>query len=460
MEGSDTITAISTPPGEGGIGVIRVSGEEAISVGRKVLRHLSGKEIKTWPERQVRLGLAVLSSGAILDQVIFFIFRGPSSYTGEDILEIQAHGGNENLKLILSAVLEAGARLAEPGEFTKRAFFHGKLDLSQAEAVIDLIKARTELAHKAAVKQLTGGLSKCLDEIERDLMEVLVPIEAALDYPEEELPELNRMVASRQIRAVKERLEELIAQAKRGRILREAATVVLAGRPNVGKSSILNCLLGEERAIVTEVPGTTRDFVGEEINLGGFPVYLVDTAGLRESADPVERKGIARAWQWIEEAELVLFIIDGAMEMVEEEIEFLQRLKNSRIILVLNKTDLPQQTSAKDLAALFPGLSVLSISSLTGAGLDSLRDTILKELTGMEIGQEYPVLITRVRHQEALKKAVGYLECVVESIDKGFSEDLIAVDIRAALEAVGEITGRTVSEEIVNNIFSQFCIGK
>lgn len=457
---TDTIAAISTPPGEGGIGVVRISGDLATEIGERILRHLSGKPVSSWPERFVRVGMVVDSNGDLLDQVVFFLFKKPRSYTGEDILEIQGHGGEENLKLILSATLKAGARLAEPGEFTKRAFLNGRMDLSQAEAVIDLIRAQTDIAQRAAFAQLSGKLSALLHNLEEDLMRILVPLEAALDYPEDEIPDFDRKEASIKIDEVKRMIADLISQADKGRILREAATIVLAGRPNVGKSSILNRLLGEERAIVTPIPGTTRDFVAEIINLDGIPVRLVDTAGLREIDDPVEKEGVLRSWQLMEKAEIILFILDSAEEISAEEKEFVSKLKDKKVIFILNKSDLPTKTSPQDLSFVFPGTPVMTVSTLTGAGMEEMKKRLREELIGEEISREHPVLVTRLRHKKALEKAMEYLNLVAEGLKKNFTEDLIAIDLRAALEALGEITGRTVSAEIIENIFSQFCVGK
>lgn len=459
MPDEDTIAAVATPPGEGGIGIIRLSGNKAKEIGEKILRHPSGKRITTWPERKVRLGTVVSPDRQVIDEVIFFFFKAPRSYTGEDVLEIQAHGGEKNLDLVLSAGLAAGARLAEPGEFTKRAFLNGRLDLSQAEAVIDLIRARTELAHRVAQQQLTGKLSAYIEQQEEKLLQTLAHMEAALDYPEDDIDELDRKALRQTVKSVRKDLDHLAAQAEKGRILREAATVVLAGRPNVGKSSLLNRLLGEERAIVTPIPGTTRDFVSEIINFDGLPVRLVDTAGMRKTGDPLEKEGVRRAWQWVNQAELILVVLDSAAGLTADDHDLIEKVKDNPFFVVLNKSDLPPRLTADGLAEKFPGLTVLTVSAVSGEGVAELRRKIRQKLAGKDFG-EHPVLVTSLRHKTALEKAGRFLRNVEEGLKNNLSEDLLAIDLRAALEALGEITGRTVSEEIINAIFNQFCVGK
>ncbi|NLY89283.1 MAG: tRNA uridine-5-carboxymethylaminomethyl(34) synthesis GTPase MnmE [Firmicutes bacterium] len=457
----ETIVAVATPPGEGGIGVIRISGPQAQAIGERILRHPSGKAITTWPERKVRLGVVLSSEQKIIDEAIFFFFRAPRSYTGEDVLEIQGHGGQKNLELILSAAMAAGARPAEPGEFTKRAFLNGRIDLAQAEAVIDLITAQTDLAHQAAQEQLSGRLSTYLRQCEERLLAVLAQIEAALDYPEDEIPDLDREEAGRTIHDVAEDLRTLAVQAEKGRILREAATVVLAGKPNVGKSSLLNRLLGEERAIVTPIPGTTRDFVAEISNLQGLPVRLVDTAGLRETSDPLEQEGVRRAWRWVERAELILVVLDAAAGLSAEEERLIEDVRGKkRMFIILNKSDLPPRLTVAGLPEKFSGLPVLTVSAFSGEGLEDLETKIREELVGKDFGRGHPVIVTSLRHKEALERAVRYLQNVTAGLRDGLSEDLLTIDLRAALEALGEITGRTVSDEVINAIFSRFCVGK
>lgn len=460
MKTTETIAAISTPPGEGGIGIIRISGEEAVAIGAKILRHPSGKTIKSWPERTVRLGYVVTSDGELVDEVVFFYFKEKRSYTGEDVLEIQGHGGYQNLKKILTTALQAGARPAEPGEFTKRAFLNGRLDLAQAEAVIDLIRSRTDLAQRVALNQLRGGLSAVITEQENNLLALLVPIEAALDFPEDEIPELERAAALTVVKTVRQKLEQILAQADRGILLRDAASVVIAGRPNVGKSSLLNQLLGEERAIVTPIPGTTRDFVSEIIDLEGVPVRLIDTAGLRHVNDPVEKAGVEKARELMDQADLILALFDAGNPLTTEDQELITFLQERKPIIVLNKTDLPAKIPTETLRSVFPGAKIRAISALTGVGIKELKEEIRCELMGAEGNEEQPVLVTKLRHKEALNEAAQLLALVEQGLTEQGSEDLIAVNLRATLEALGRITGRSVSEEIINDIFSQFCIGK
>lgn len=464
MIDNDTISAISTAQGTGGIGIVRISGKDAFMIGGKILRHRSGEPIKTWPERQVRLGFVVQNEEKILDEVVFFAFKEPKSYTGEDLLEIQGHGGIENLKLILDTTLKAGARLAKPGEFTKRAFLNGRLDLTQAEAVIDLINAQTELAHRAAINQLSGELSLVLQEIEEELFHILVSIEASLDYPEEEIPPLEREKTLETIVLIRSRIRTLISQAEKGRILQETATIVLAGRPNVGKSSLLNALLNEERAIVTPIPGTTRDFVTETINLQGLPLRLVDTAGLREINDPIEKEGVNRSWDLIKKADLVLFIIDSAVGVSNEDQAFIeeinQNVQRPKILFILNKSDLPPKISPDELSKLYPGEKILNLSTLTGKGIEELKVYLRAELIGEDFSPERPILVTRLRHKRALEETEEILNQVESQLKKGVSEDLITIDLRDAIDTLGEITGRSVKADVIEAIFSQFCVGK
>ncbi|HEY8391496.1 MAG TPA: tRNA uridine-5-carboxymethylaminomethyl(34) synthesis GTPase MnmE [Capillibacterium sp.] len=460
MKTTETIAAIATPPGEGGIGIIRISGEEALLVGEKVLRHPSGKPVKSWPERKVRLGYVVAPDGERVDEVIFFYFKKKRSYTGEDVIEIQGHGGYQNLKRILTVVLQAGARLAEPGEFTKRAFLNGRIDLAQAEAVIDLIRARTDLAQKVAFQQLQGKLSQILKEQEKKLMDLLVPVEAALDFPEDDIPDLERTRALAGIQAVRHTLEQLLAQADRGILLRDAASVVIVGRPNVGKSSLLNQLLGEERAIVTPIPGTTRDFVSEIIDLEGVPIRLIDTAGIRPIADPVEKAGVEKARELMGKADLIVLLFDAAMPLTQEDEELIAFLQDKKPLVVLNKTDLPVKLPVETLQTAFPRSKIKFISALHGEGIPELKAEIHAELMGTAGREEQPVLVTRVRHKEALTEAVECIALVEEELKEAGNEDLIALNLRATLEALGKITGRSVSEEIIEEIFAQFCIGK
>ena len=409
-------------------------------------------------ERQVRLGFVVDQSGEPVDEVIYFYFKEQRSYTGEDVLEIQGHGGYQNLKKILTTI-SVPARGRRTGEFTKRAFKR-RLDLTQAEAVIDLIRARTDLAQKVALHQLQGRLAQVIQEQEEKLLALLVPIEAALDFPEDEIPDLQRAQALDEVRAVRQQLAQLLANAERGIILRDAASVVIAGRPNVGKSSLLNQLLGEERAIVTPIPGTTRDFVSEIVDLEGVPVRLIDTAGVRQSADPVEKAGVEKARQLMDEADLILAIFDAATALTPEDHELIGFLSAKPALIILNKTDLPVKVAVEPLRAAFPQAQVLSISALSGEGIKDLKTRIRTALIGAEGLEEQPVLVTRVRHKEAITEAIELLSLVAQGLEEEWSEDLLAVNLRAALEALGQISGRSVSEEIINEIFAQFCIGK
>ena len=451
----DTIAAISTPPGEGGIGIVRVSGPDAIPLVASIFRSTTGRDIRERAGRVFHGG--IVSGDQPLDEVLVHVMRAPQSYTREDVVEINAHGGAAPLNAILELTLERGARLAQPGEFTKRAFLNGRIDLVQAEAVIDRIRAQTKAGLLAAANAAGGVLSRTIHEFTAILRDALARIEAAVDFPEEDLPELVDHALIADIAHVRDRMAALLATADLGCLYREGATVAIAGRPNVGKSSLFNALLREARAIVTETPGTTRDLVQEIVNVGGVPVRLIDTAGLREAHDAVEKIGIEIARNAVRNAAMILFVVDGAAGVGEDDSTLATELVQLEVpvLLVVNKIDLPQQ-SAIDLGCDITATT--RISATTGAGLHELEAAMHATLTnGVHVAADQG-LITRAHQKDSLRRALRAVDRFLE--DTLASPEFLAMDMQDALRALGEITGETTPDEILSRIFASFCIGK
>ena len=454
----DTIAAISTPLGEGGIGIIRLSGPKALEISLNVLRTKEGARILALRPRQVYYGQVVdPQTNLSLDEALFFYAKQPRSFTAEDTVEIQAHGSNLLLSRILSLLLANGARLAEPGEFTQRAYLNGRIDLVQAEAIIDLIRAKTEKAQQMALTQLTGQTTQAIFRIEAALYQILIAIEALLDFPEEGLPETKRQEVGDQVKLLGEQLTELLHNASKGQRLREGVLVAIIGPPNVGKSSLLNAFLEEERAIVTEIPGTTRDVIEAQLQLGGVPLRLVDTAGLRQTDNPIEQIGIAKAEAYLKTADLILLVLDGSQPLNSSDRELLLKFTTRQVLVVINKTDLPQCLTATDLPEL-NGSRILETSLKTGSGIAELLTAIQELLDLGRVQFDDTPLLSRVRHRQALESACAALEHFQKGWATGISEDLLAVDLRSCLEAIGAITGKNVSTEVIHGIFAQFCI--
>lgn len=445
MQG-ETIAAIATPPGEGALAVIRISGEKALSVADKVF--LAAKFTSTIEERRVVFGKIVDAAGSVLDEVLLTVFRNPRSYTGEDLVEISGHGGTVVASRLLAAVLAAGARMARPGEFTERAFHNGKLDLTQAEAVMDLINAQTDRAAKAAAGQLEGRLGSEIHALRAQLLETVAHLEAFIDFPEEGIDPQSGEVLRKRMESIRGHLDGLLATANEGRLLREGITLALCGAPNAGKSSLLNRLLGMERAIVSETAGTTRDTIEERASLVGYPFRVIDTAGLRETEDPVEREGVERARRAAEAADLRIHLVD-ASEKGSPSPLFADEL------LVLNKVDLVTERDALPAG--------IQISCRSGEGIETLVQAILAKATGRSsaLGEAAPdVTAINTRHRDCLLKARGHLDAAISLLESGEPPELVAVELRSALGDVGEIVGEAGTEEILGKIFSSFCIGK
>jgi|UniRef100_A0A7V6A1G8 tRNA modification GTPase len=455
-EAGDTIAAIATPPGEAGIGIVRLSGPEAFRIARRLFHPRHPRD--TWQSHRLYLGHILDSQGEVLDEVLLTFMQAPHTYTREDVVEIHCHSGFAVLRAILGAVLSQGARLARPGEFTLRAFLAGRLDLSQAEAVLEVIQARSTASLRVAAAHLAGGLGRRLGEISAGLLGVLVRLEAALDFPEE-AAELSPESIRESLARPRRDLERLLGTCRQGRLVREGVKVVLAGRPNVGKSSLLNRLLDADRAIVTEIPGTTRDVIEETITLGGILLRLSDTAGLRLARDRVEELGVARSRELMSRADLILYLVDGSESLAPDDAQALRELAERPALIVINKTDLPAKIHLEDIRRYCPH-PVAAVSALTGEGLQHLEAAILDLVLGGPVHTDGE-MVTQVRHAELLGRAKEALNRGQELLDRTEPLwELVALEVKEALAALGEITGEEVGEAVLDQIFSEFCIGK
>ena len=458
----DTIAAISTAPGRGAIGIVRISGKNALKILKEVFRTKTGKKKENFEDRKLTYGFIVDEKGETIDEVLAVYMKAPKTFTGEDIVEINSHGGIFVERKILETVLKRGARLAEPGEFTLRAFLNGKIDLTQAEAINDMVNAFTETSAKVALNQLEGNLSKRIKSLRDKLLEIKAYIEAAVDFPEEEVEILESSNVKNRLEELIKEMEDLLSSYEKGRILTEGIRVAIVGRPNVGKSSLLNSLLQEERAIVTEIPGTTRDIIEESINLKGVPIKLIDTAGIREAAEEVERIGIERTLKKLQEADIVLFMIDGSKGFTEEDKKISKLIENSgNKILVINKKDLGLKIKCENLKEKFE--SCVEISAKTEEGINNLSEIIFKKLIldPQVILKKKEPLITNVRQKNLLENAINSLQKVISSLEGGYeSPEFLSMDIDDALKYLGEIVGEVTTEDMLDIIFSRFCIGK
>ena len=456
----DTISQIATPHGAGGIGIIRVSGEDALGVARRVFRPAAGGTLGDIAPYTARYGHIVAADGTVIDECILLYMRAPHSYTGEDTAELQCHGGRVVLRAVLLRTWEAGARPAEAGEFTKRAFLHGRLDLARAESVMELIAAKSTRAAHAARERLAGAFSHAVTDIRTQILGAVAHIEAGIDFPEDDIPAASAEHLAAEIDAASAAVRRLLAGADTGRILRDGVKTVIVGRPNVGKSSLLNALLGMERAIVTDVPGTTRDIIEEEISVAGIPLRLLDTAGLRAAEDAVEQIGVARTEQHLMDAELILAVFDASEPLTAEDHALLTRLSaaSADTIILCSKEDRPSVLSAADFAAV--AAPVLRISAQEGTGLDALREEIAAHIVRREGDLSDGALPNKEREIEALRRAETHLAAAAETLAADLGTDFVSIDLRAAYDALGEILGETVDTDLIDRIFSEFCIGK
>lgn len=456
----DVIAAISTPVGNGGIGIVRLSGAESLQVADRVFTSPSGKSVTSFPSHTIHYGHVVGGDGAVIDEVMLTVMRAPKTYTREEIVEINCHGGNVVVGMVLQAVIDAGARLADPGEFTQRAFVNGRIDLSQAEAVMDVIDAKTEAGVSYSLNQLSGGLSKKYQGIDDELLHLLTYIDAALDYPEYDVEEVTENELDQNIHHMIDEIDDLLQSAKVGKVVRDGIDTVILGEPNVGKSSLMNKLLHEEKALVTNIPGTTRDTIEDYLNIGGVPFHIIDTAGIRETDDVIEKMGVERAKQMVNQAELVLYIEDVSRETSNGDQKWMSLLEGKKVLHIYNKSDLideDDQASLKD--HLSDNQIVLSVKS--EEGLQTLKHKMVEMAVGSDsvVRKDDPI-VSNVRHISLLKQVRQNLESALESMAMGMSVDIVAIDLKDALDNLRKITGQSLGDDIIDQIFANFCLGK
>ncbi len=460
MKFFDTICSISTPIGTGGIAVIRISGEESFEICEKIFKSEFNKKVTEMPGYTIALGNVVDNKGHIIDQVLLSKFINPNSFTGENVIEISCHGGMAVAKMILKELIKSGARIAENGEFTKRAFLNGKIDLSQAEAIIDIINASDEYNVYSGENQLQGKLSQKIDYIRQKLIDATANIIAVIDYPEEDIDELATLDIINLLKEALSNIDELIKTYNTGKIIKEGAKIVIAGKPNVGKSSLLNALLKDNRAIVTDIAGTTRDTLEEVINIDGLKASITDTAGIHQSDDIVESIGIEKALEKIHDADLILFIIDTSIKITEEDIEIADTIKDKNVFVILNKTDISCDFDVTPVKNIIKKAHYISVSAKELTGINELTQQIKNTILSGDINIKEDVYITNERHFEKLVTSRSYIKKGISDLENGIFPDIVSIEIENAISSLGEITGLTVSEEIISNIFSRFCLGK
>ena len=459
MNPGDTIAAISTPLGVGGIGIVRLSGPQARQVFEKIFRRRGADGPLL--SHHLYLGEVLHPQGrAVIDEVLAVFMEKPRTYTREDVVEIQAHSGILILQEILNAVLQSGARLAEPGEFTKRAFLNGRIDLTQAEAVIDLIRSKTRKSLEMANLQRQGRLGTEVRQVRDRLLDLLAQMEASIDFPEDEVPELSGENIHLQLQGALERLNSLLQTYEQGKVYREGVSAVIVGRPNVGKSSLLNALLREDRAIVTPFPGTTRDVIEEGVNVRGIFLKLMDTAGLHQTKDAVEGEGVRRTWDRLAQADLVIWVVDGSEPLTPDDLDILREVRDKRTVVAINKNDLPLRVNLQDLSGQMPGVPLIPVSALHHRRISHLEDAIRDRVLNGTSESSSEILLSNLRHKQALERAREGLERATEASRLKLSVEFLSVDLGAALQALGEVVGETTSEDLLERIFSRFCIGK
>lgn len=454
----DTIAAIATAPGEGGIGIIRISGEDSKTILDRIFVPINSSVLEN---RKMTYGNIVdPSSKSIIDEVLCVYMKSPKTYTMEDVVEINCHGGMVPLRKTLELVLSNGARMAEPGEFTKRAFLNGRLDLSQAEAVIDVIKAKTDRTYDVALNQLEGVFSRHIKEIRKKLVDILVNLTVNIDYPDEDIEQITYEKLGSDLNDILSDIENLLSSADTGKIIRDGLGIAIIGKPNVGKSSLMNSLLKETRAIVTEIPGTTRDTIEEHISIKGIPVRLTDTAGIRETDDIIEKIGIEKSKESFNQADLVIFILDSSREMEQEDIDIMNLIDPEKTLILLNKIDLVQKIRKEDILAKIGNISIIETSMHNQMGISEIEEKIVNLVYCGKVSQSNNLIVTNVRHKNILERSRNSIKDAINMVNMQEALEFIEIDVNSTYEALGEIIGETVQDDIINEVFARFCLGK
>ena len=458
----DTITAISTPLGEGAIAIVRISGDEAIEIADRIFKGPSGKSLRKVDSHTIHYGhLVVPKTGEVIEEVMVSVMKGPKTFTREDVVEINCHGGIVSVNRVLQLILSQGARLAEPGEFTKRAFLNGRIDLSQAEAVMDLIRAKTDKAMNVALGQMEGRLSKLIQKLRHEILQTLAQVEVNIDYPEyDDVEEMTHRLFLEKGSYVKGEIEKLLRTAQQGKILRDGLATVIIGRPNVGKSSLLNSLVHENKAIVTDVPGTTRDVIEEYVNVRGVPLKLVDTAGIRETEDIVERIGVERSRAVLKDADLILLVLNYSDDFTPEDEKLFQAVEGMDVIVIINKTDLPRKIDLEQVKEKAASHKIVTTSLLEDEGVDELEDAIASLFFEGSLEAGDITYVSNACHMVLRGQALQSIEDSMEAIEMGTPIDLVQIDFTKAWELLGEVIGESVQDNLINQLFSQFCLGK
>ena len=455
----DTIAAIATAPGEGGIGIIRISGEKSLQVANSIFKSISGKKIEEYNTRTLIYG-HIVDNDKVIDEVLVAFMKGPNSYTTEDVIEINCHGGFISVKKILELILSKDVRLADQGEFTKRAFLNGRIDLAQAEAIIDVINAKTDMAHTVAQSQLEGSLSKKIKDLRFNVTEILAQITVSLDFPDEDVEHITYNTLKEKTIALQKEINKLYDTSESGKILRDGLKTVIVGKPNVGKSSLLNAILGENRAIVTDIPGTTRDVIEEFVNIKGIPLKIVDTAGIRETEDVVERIGVEKSREFFSAADLSIVVLDSSRSLDPEDMEILESVQPNKTIVLLNKTDLDRVIDLDKIKECIAEENVIEISALQHEGIEKIHDKIEEMVFAGTVRNSSDLVVTNSRHKDALYKAKQSIEDALNAIESYMPLDFVEVDFKNIWDYLGYINGDTVTEDLLDTIFSNFCIGK
>jgi tRNA modification GTPase len=458
----DTIAAISTPMGEGAIAIVRLSGDEAIPIADKLFRGVGGKRLNEVSSHTIHYGhLVDPKTNLVAEEVMVSLMKGPKTFTKEDVVEINCHGGLVSVNRVLQLALNNGARLAEPGEFTKRAFLNGRIDLSQAEAVMDLIRAKTDRAMNVALGQMEGRLSRLIESLRQEILETLAHVEVNIDYPEyDDVEEMTHRLLLEKASHVKTEIEKLLRTSQQGKILREGLSTVIVGRPNVGKSSLLNSLVHENKAIVTDIPGTTRDVIEEYVNVRGVPLKLLDTAGIRETEDIVERIGVERSRQVLKEADLILLVLNYSDELTKEDENIFAAVEGMDVIVIINKTDLPQKINMNRVKELASTYTIIQTSLLEDRGVDELEEAIAALFFAGSIEAGDMTYVSNSRHIALLNQALNSIEEAIMGVESGTPIDIVQIDFTRTWELLGEIIGQSVHESLIDQLFSQFCLGK